>query len=252
MTSAQLAFVSGATRNIQTQLTELSNNKVNSANPTFTGTVTLPANSINSTHIQNRTILGEDISTGTIDLSNLSAGAITSLQTTPANSINSSHIQTGSILGEDISGGTITGVNIANETITGSNIADGTIPYTKLDNVLVTFLLGLYTGIFEITCNTNINVDFYYEENDDKIYLFQNVEMVADEAVFTRYLTLPDNFAVIPFYLTSDQGIESYSLTYSSPTNGIINDSQVGAGKIQFNILRNSQHYLELNIYINI
>jgi hypothetical protein len=138
VTSAQLAFVSGATRNIQTQLTELSNNKVNSANPTFTGTVTLPANSINSTHIQNRTILGEDISTGTIDLSNLSTSAITSLQTTPAISINSSHIIDGSILGTDISSATITAFNIANETITKFQIASGTITGSQIGSSTIT------------------------------------------------------------------------------------------------------------------
>jgi hypothetical protein len=93
------------------------------------------------------------------------------------------------------------------------------------------------------------NASFYYEENASAIYLFQNEELTsAGDTRFIRYLTLPDNFAVIPFYLESDQAIDSYSLTQADPLNGITNHSQVGAGKIQFEILRNSQHYLELNI----
>jgi hypothetical protein len=109
-------------------------------------------------------------------------------------------------------------------------------------------------GIFEITNNVNgdtFNASFYYEENASPVYLFQNEELTsAGDTRFITYLTLPQNFAVIPFYLESDQAIVSYSLTQVDPRNGITNHSQVGAGKIQFNILRNSQHYLELNILI--
>lgn len=229
--------------------------------------------SINSSHIIDRTITTADIALATIDISNLSASCISSLSGggggLTADSVNSSHIINGSILAEDICNNTITGSKIAVGTITSSNILDRTIlgidislsqiSEAHLDASFTTQLIAfgdalssLYTGIFEITCNTNINVDFYYEEGATKIYLFQNVEMTADEAVFTAYSTLPTNFPTIPFYLASDQAITSYSLTYASPTNGITSHSQVGAGKIQFNILRNSQHYLELNIYINI
>jgi len=158
----------------------------------------------------------------------------------PANSINSSHIADGSILGTDIS----------SATITGSNIADGTIPFTKLDNAFQSVLGSFYTGIFEITCNTSINVDFYYQDNANNIYLFQNEEISDANTNFITYGGLPNYFATIPFYLESDQDIVSYSLTQVDPRNGITNHSQVGAGKIQFDILRNSQHYLELNILI--
>jgi len=132
------------------------------SNISISGTITLPANSINSSHIQTGTILGQDISdlnitegkigalavtegkigalavtdakiaTGTISLGKLSAGAITSLTTPTANSINSSHIIDGAILGTDISNRTITASNIAIGTITNFEILDGAITGAKI------------------------------------------------------------------------------------------------------------------------
>jgi hypothetical protein len=148
------------------------------------------------------------------------------------NSVNSSHIIDGSILGTDI--------------------CDNTIPFTKLDNAFQTVLFGLYTGIFEITNNISgvtFNASFYYIDDASPVYLFENEELTsAGDTKFIAYGSLPYNFAVIPFYLESDKTITSYSLTQANPRNGITNHSKVEAGKIQFNILRNSQHYLELNI----
>ena len=119
-------------------ITSILNAKANSDNPTFTGTVTLPANSINSSHIQNRTILGEDISTGTIDLSNLSTSAITNLQITPANSINSSHIINGTLLAEDIADLNITSAKIADLNVTEGKIAGLAVTEGKIGALAVT------------------------------------------------------------------------------------------------------------------
>ena len=197
---------------------------------------------ITSYNIANGTILGTDISGATIQGSNIAVGTITS-----------SNILNGTILGTDISGATITGSNIADETITNNNIADATIELKKLVSGLQYIIGNTYTGIFEITCNDNVNVDFYYEVNAEKIYLFQNQELNGGgDKTFLSYHGLPTDFATTIFTLASDVGIDSYSLTYATPTNGITGHSQAGAGRIEFNILRNSQHYLELNIVIDI
>ena len=127
---------------------------ISTSNISISEMITLPANSINSNHIQNETILegdianlniteskiadsavtvnkigdsavtvnkigplavtGDKIAEGTIGYSKFTTEAITTLQITPTNSINSDHIQTG--------------------TITGSNIAQRTIGADKIDN----------------------------------------------------------------------------------------------------------------------
>jgi len=191
---------------------------------------------ISSANIIDRTITTADIALATIDISNLSASCIASLGGgLTADSVNSSHIINFSILGIDISLGQISEAHFD-------------ASFTAQLSAFSGILNSLYTGVFELICNTTINVDFYYEEGGDKIYLFQ-FEEVETSTTYLKY-SLPLNFASLTFFLASDQAIQSYSLTYASPTNGIVSHSQVGAGKIQFNILRNSQHYLELDIDI--
>jgi hypothetical protein len=229
--------------------------------------------SITSFHIATGSILGTDICGNTITYANIANDAVTNTKIAngaithaklSTDCVQSHNILDGTILGTDICGNTITSFNIADGTIlgtdisgltiTGSNIANATIPFSKLDNAFQSILNGLYTGVFEITCNTTTNVDFYYEDdNAEKIYLFQNEEINSNggNPNFVAYSSLPNSFATTPFFLASDIAIDSYSLTYSSPTNGIVSHSKVGAGKIQFNITRNSQHYLELNIFID-
>jgi hypothetical protein len=236
--------------------------------------------SITSFHIATGSILGTDICGNTITYANIANNAVTNTKIDngavthaklSTDCVQSHNILDGTILGTDICGNTITGSKIAVGTITSSNIADGTIlgtdissatitnaniaddtiKFNNLDVGLQSFISNTYTGIFEITGADTFNANFYYEEDNNKIYLFQDEEITNGNTKFITYSSLPQHFATIPFYFSSDEAILSYSLTYSSPTNGIINHSQVGAGKIQFNILRNSQHYLEISIYIN-
>ena len=121
--------------NIEDNVIDLSNNKAPLANPTFTGTVVLPANTINSSHIATGSILGEDISNGTITEDKLSSAVQTKLNlagTIPANSINSSHIINGSILTADISDNAITNAKIADFSITNSKLDDNSIDSRKI------------------------------------------------------------------------------------------------------------------------
>ena len=212
----------------------------------------LTANSVNSSHIINGSILTEDISNHAITFDKLAVNSVGNTRIING-AVTHAKLSSDCVQSHNIVDGTILGTDISSATITGSNIASDTIVFNNLEPDLQTFITRVYTGIFEITCNTSINVDFYYEKDAEKIYLFQNEELIGDgEKTFLVYHPLPPNFAVIPFYLLSDEAIQSYSLTYASPTNGIVSHSQTGAGRIQFNILRNSQHYLELDINIDI
>ena len=128
--------------------------KANSANPTFTGTVVLPANTINSSHIADGTILGTDISAGTITEDKLSSAVQTKLNlagTIPANSINSSHIIDGSILGTDISAGTINLSNLSASAI--SSLTTLTIPANSINSSHIQngTITGADIGAYTIT-----------------------------------------------------------------------------------------------------
>ena len=93
---------------------------------------TLTSNSIDSTHIITGSILGTDISNGTISEENLETAVQTKLNahTDPLapNSIDSTHIITGSILGTDISNGTITEANLETSVQTKLNAGGGLAP----------------------------------------------------------------------------------------------------------------------------
>ena len=78
---------------------------------------TLTSNSIDSTYIIDGSILGTDISNGTITEANLETSVQTKLNAgggLAPNSIDSTHIITGSILGTDISNGSLSLANIDN------------------------------------------------------------------------------------------------------------------------------------------
>ena len=75
--STELGYIDGVTSSIQTQLTDLSNNKAPKSSPTFTGKVTLPANTINSNDISNNAIITSKIA----DLAVTEAKLATAVQT---------------------------------------------------------------------------------------------------------------------------------------------------------------------------
>lgn len=132
----------------------------------------LTADSVDSSHIINGSILSTDICNNTITGSNIAVGTITSsnilngtiLETDisnhaitfdklaynsvgntriingavtheklSSNCVQSHNIVDGTILGTDICGATITSSNIANETIVGDNIANDTIGLNKIE-----------------------------------------------------------------------------------------------------------------------
>jgi hypothetical protein len=219
--------------------------------------------SVGTSQIINGTITTADIALGTIDISNLSASCIASLGGgggLTENSVNSSHILDRTILGIDISLGQIGEAHFdASFTAQLTAFADAvnniganeSVSFETLDSALRSRVLGS-TGTFEITNNAaggNINIlaSFYYEEDGENYYLFQ------DETIFlgyTRYLPyfLPPTFPDMTFILEIDVNIDSYSLTYTPPVNGMINHSKVEEQYIHFNIGRNIQNYLEVNI----
>jgi len=271
VTSAQLAFVSGATRNIQTQLTDLSNAKAPSANPSFSGIITIPSgvsilsNSVTVTSAQLAFVSGatRNIQTQLTDLSNNKAPSanpsFTGTVTLPANTINSSHIITGSILGEDICSNTITDANIAIGTITQAKLA--TAVQAKLDAVGGGGASN--SGVFEIKNSNSSEVPIsvtmrYLNTSSDYVYQFQDVSILVGEVMYISY-TLPNNFATITFQLLVNGNTENklnssvpFSFSQSHPENGISNTTVNNArDQVSFNIQRNAHQYLEIILLVN-
>jgi hypothetical protein len=271
VTSAQLAFVSGATRNIQTQITYLLYAKAPSANPSFSGTITIPSgvnissNGVTVTSAQLAFVSGatRNIQTQLTDLSNAKAPSanpsFTGTVTLPANTINSSHIITGSILGEDICSNTITDANIAVGTITQAKLASAV--QAKLDAVGGGGASN--SGIFEITNSNSSEVPIsvtmrYLNTSSVYVYQFQNVSILVGEVMYISY-TLPNNFATITFQLLVNGNTENklnssvpFSFSQSHPENGISNTTvNTARDQVSFNIQRNAHQYLEIILLVN-
>ena len=151
---------------------------------------TLAPNSIDSTYIIDGSILGTDISNGTITEANLETAVQTKLNATriAPNSIDSTHIITGSILGTDISNGTITeakletavqnklnapGGAIAPNSIDSTHIIDGSILGTDISNGTIS--LAKFNSSFNATINTLINL----VDNLEKFSIQRTLDVVV-------------------------------------------------------------------------
>ena len=119
-----------------------------------------------------------------------------------------------------------------------------------MDSALRSRVLGS-TGTFEITNDASgaqgFNASFYYEEDGEPYYLFQDEVVALGDTKYIPYF-IPSHFPTITFNLEIDANIDSYSLTQTPPVNGITNHSKVGDRLITFQIGRNIQNYLEVNI----
>jgi Major tropism determinant N-terminal domain len=141
-TNTEIGYLHGVTSAIQTQLDA----KAPLANPTFTGTVTLPANTVTSTMIADSTIVNADISaSAAIAVSKLAASTISGV--TLGSNLNALTIGTG-LTGASYNGSaantiaidtsvvaTLTGTQaLTNKTITltsgGATFSDGTVQVT--------------------------------------------------------------------------------------------------------------------------
>ena len=128
---------------------------------------TLAPNSIDSTYIIDGSILGTDISNGTITEANLETAVQTKLNATriAPNSIDSTHIITGSILGTDISNGTISLAKFNssfNATInTLINLVDNLEKFSiqRTLDVVVTSVNSRNINI-DLSTNESVQIDF--------------------------------------------------------------------------------------------
>lgn len=218
VTSAQLAFVSGATRNIQTQLTDLSNAKAPSANPSFTGTVTLPANTINSSHIITGSILGEDICSNTITDANIAVGTITQAKLATA-------VQAKL---DAVGGGSASNSGVFE--ITNSNSSQEPISVTMR----------------------------YLNTSSVYVYQFQNVSILVGEVMYISYTLPNNFATITFQLLVSagiDYRLDKvvpFSFSQSHPENGISNTTVNNArDQVSFNIQRNAHQYLEIILLVN-
>jgi hypothetical protein len=224
----------------------------------------LTANSVNSSHIINGSILAEDISNNTITGSKIAIGTITSSNIldgtilgtdidnktiTAANiadqTITKYQIADGSITGTQINSSTITESNIADGSITDAKIATGTITYNSLNSSLIKAING-QIGVFEIRNAGGSNVDFTidFQIVSPQVDIFLNEYVVNNGASnFLSYL-IPNNFTELTFLITTSCTIASFVSNHG----GSANETQVGAGKISFEIKRGQQNYLQFTI----
>ena len=147
-------------------------------------------NTITSSNILNGTILETDISNHAITFDKLAYnsvgntriinGAVTH-EKLSSNCVQSHNIVDGTITGTDIASATITGSNIANETIVGDNIANDTIGLNKIEPFVGGTLKKLLnpTGLITIYNKGSSSAFFnfkIYSKNDigsyDLIYTF--------------------------------------------------------------------------------
>jgi hypothetical protein len=132
VSSTEIGYLDGVTSAIQTQL----DTKAPTANPTFTGTVTLPTGTVTSGMILDGTIVNNDIN---------ASAAIAYSKLDLAGSVTSADITNGTIVDADVSGtaaiaytklslgGTITSADIVDGTIVNSDInASAAIALSKL------------------------------------------------------------------------------------------------------------------------
>ena len=134
---------------------------------------TLTSNSIDSTHIINSSILGTDISNGTISEAKLETAVQTKLNAgggaIAPNSIDSTHIIDGSILGTDISSGTI---SLAKFNSSFNTIINTLI--NRLDN-LDKFSIQRTLDVVVTSVNShNINIDLSTYESVQIDFLLKN------------------------------------------------------------------------------
>jgi hypothetical protein len=108
LSTTELNYVDGVTSAIQTQLDA----KAPTANPTFTGTVTLPTGTVTSTMILDGTIANADIS---------ASAAISYSKLNLAGTITSADIVNGTIVAADIADGTITAAKLTADPFARAN-----------------------------------------------------------------------------------------------------------------------------------
>ena len=214
--------------------------------------VGLTANSVNSSHIIDGSILGTDISEGTITTSNIAIGTITSSNILDGTilgtdisegTITTSNIAIGTITSSNILDGTILGTDICGNTITDANIAEGTITEAKLVSAVQTKLNAVgVRGVFEISnsgdSDGGISVYLRCHNLDNSVYvdIFEDIEISVGETKYIPY-TLPPYYGSKQFELLVDGDSNSLS-SYEVGDSGVISDSIVN-DTIVFNIRRN-------------
>jgi len=110
----------------------------NGSGLTGIGAISLLADSINTTHILDGTILADDLANGSVTNSKIAA-----------NAINTTHIVDGTILTEDIADNNITAAKIAPDSINGTELAD----------------------TLTLDANLNINGGFDFSVNNSDLYV---------------------------------------------------------------------------------
>jgi hypothetical protein len=118
VSNTEIGYLDGVTSAIQTQIDA----KAPTANPTFTGTVTVPDNTIATAKIQDSAITSAKIANGTIvDADISSSAAITKTKLNLGGTITSADLVDGTIVASDIADGTITAAKMVSDPYARAN-----------------------------------------------------------------------------------------------------------------------------------
>ena len=112
------------------------------SNISVSGNIFIPANNINSSHIINGSILGEDISDGAITSNKLANNSITNIKL-QGNCVTTTNIADNTIIAQHFQGKCIEARHIKDYSILASNISGGTITTTQLDTSINTILSSI-------------------------------------------------------------------------------------------------------------
>jgi len=121
VSDTEIGYLNGVTSSIQTQL----NDKAPLASPTFTGTVTLP----------NNTITNAMMADNSVDTAEIASSAVTTAKIADAN-VTAAKLASGSIETAKIADGAVTSAKIANDTIVDADInSAAAIAQSKISNL---------------------------------------------------------------------------------------------------------------------
>jgi hypothetical protein len=168
VSNAELQHLNGVTSAIQTQI----NTKAPSDSPTFTGTVTLPANTISQSMMGDNSVGTDEIGGGAVTTAKIADGAVTTIKIADA-AITSAKLPDAVISTAKIENESVTSAKIANDTIVNADInTAAAIEQTKILNLTTdldlkaTKLSPTFTGTVVLPSTTSIgtvsNVEIGY------------------------------------------------------------------------------------------
>jgi hypothetical protein len=176
------------------------------------GGVSLTLNSVNSSHIQNGSILGIDICDRTITTSKIADNTITSEQ-----------LQGNSVITSKIPNNTIIESQLQGNCVTETKIFDGAVTQSKLSTALLNRIAELekLQGLISIRNSTSFNQGFSYtlsykHPSTDVLTQFASYNNLNYTLTASHFFKLPSltHLVVLSVSTAGDVGVETVTLLY--------------------------------------